>query len=290
MALLRSSMATAVLVALTQAGPAGLSLREIARACRARDSSVQRALQILLEEGAVERRTGPTGAGYVLGGHPFRRELLALAFHDAPRMAALAIAARANPAVEFAGADAGGVLVVFGQRSTAEERLRLGKALEPVRPPVALTAFEHDELVERLLEEPELRTRAARSTVLVGSLARSFPDSRRHGDPRHARPLGRPHPALHLPSRRALQRIAKRFHLDEVRLFGSAVRSDFRPDSDLDVLVRPRPDAHLGLFDLVALEDELEALFQRDVDLVTPGTLSERTGPRVEREAVLLYG
>lgn len=290
MVLLRSSVAASVLIALTQAGSAGLSLREIARACRARDSSVQRALRLLLEARAAERREGPGGASYGLGKHPLRRELLALALHDTPCEAALATLARAGPAVEFAGLDAQGLLVVFRQRSTAEERLRLSGALDRVRPPVALVTFEHDDLVERLLEEPELRTRAAACTVLTGSLARSFPDRRRHGDSRHARQLGRPHPSLRLPSRRALRRIAERFQLDAVQLFGSAVRSDFRPDSDVDVLVRPRPGARLGIFDLVALEDELETLFDRDVDLVTPGALNERLAPRVEREAVPLYG
>lgn len=288
--MLRSSLASAVLIALTQAGPAGVSLRELSRACRARDSSVQRAVELLLAEGIVERREEPAGASYALGQHPLRQELLSLAIHETPRAAVLATLVLANPAVEFAGADGHGLLVVFRQRSTAEQRLRLRGALDRLQPPPALTSFEHDALADRLLEHPELRARAARSTMLVGRLARSFPDRRRHGDRRRARPLGRPHPSLRLPSQRALTRIARRFRLDEVRLFGSAIRSDFRPDSDLDVLVRPRPGARLGIFDLVALEDELEDLFERDVDLVTPSALSDSIRPRVEREAVALYG
>lgn len=290
MSLLRSSVASAVLIALTQASPAGLSLRELSRASRARDSSVQRAVEVLAEEGIVERHDGPAGARYALGQHPLQRELLTLGLHDTSRMATLETLSLANPAVEFAAVDARGLLVVFRQRSTADERLRLRGALDLLRPPVALTSFEHDALAERLLEEPELRARAARSTILAGSVARSFPDRRRHGDPRRARALGRPHPSLRLPSQRALQRIAKRFRLDEMRLFGSAVRSDFRADSDLDVLVRPRPGARLGIFDLIALEDELEGLFDRDVDLVTPDALGESVRPRVEREAVVLCG
>lgn len=290
MSLLRSSVASAALIALTQAGPAGLSLRELSRACRARDSSVQRALELLVDDGIVEKRTVRAGASYALGQHPLQRELLVLALNDTPRLAALEALGVANPAVEFAGVDAQGLLIVFRQRSTAEERLRVRSALDLLRPPVAVISFQHDTLVERLPEEPELRARAARSTILVGGLARSFPDRRQHGDPRHARRLGRPHPSLRLPSERALHRIAKRFRLKEMRLFGSAVRSDFRADSDLDVLVRPRPDARLGIFDLVALEDELEHLFDRDVDVVTPGALDESVRPRVERESVALYG
>lgn len=290
MGLLRSPLASAVLVALTQTDPSGLNLRDLARACGARDSSVQRALALLSEEGLIERREGGSGASYALGQHPLQRELLALALHETPLTAALGAMARANPAVEFAGIDERGVLVVFRARSTAEERLRLRGTLDLLRPPPPLTSFEHDALVERLLEQPELRERASKATILAGSLARSFPDRRRHGDPRRARRLGRPHPSLRVPSRRALGRVARRFRLDEIRLFGSAVRSDFRPDSDLDVLVRPRPGARLGIFDLVALEDELEDLFERDVDVVTPGALSDGIRPRVEREAVALYG
>ena len=51
-------------------------------------------------------------------------------------------------------------------------------------------------------------------------------------------------------------------------LFGSVLRDDFRPDSDVDVLVTFAPDAQWSLFDLVHMQDELEQLFGRHVDLV----------------------
>ncbi len=51
-------------------------------------------------------------------------------------------------------------------------------------------------------------------------------------------------------------------------LFGSVLRDDFRPDSDVDVLVTFAPDAKWSLFDLVHMQDELEQLFGRHVDLV----------------------
>lgn len=289
MGLLRSSLASLVAIALTQAGRDGLSLRELARACRTCDSSVQRALDALLDEG-IARKGGGGGRRYVLAGHALEREVLTLAFYDTPRTAALTTLCLANAAVEFAGLDAQGLIVVFRQRAAAETRLRLAHALDYLRAPVALTSFQHDTLVERLRQHPELRARAARSVILAGMLSRSFPDRRRHGDLRRARPLGRPHPSLRLPSQRALRRIAERFRLDELDLFGSAVRSDFRADSDVDVLVRARPDARLRIADLVGLEDELEELFDRDVDLVTPETLDGRFRSRVEREAVPLYG
>lgn len=47
------------------------------------------------------------------------------------------------------------------------------------------------------------------------------------------------------------------------------LRDDFRPDSDIDVLVTFSPEAHHTLFDPVHMENELKEIFQRDVDLVS---------------------
>ena len=51
-------------------------------------------------------------------------------------------------------------------------------------------------------------------------------------------------------------------------LFGSVVREDFRPDSDVDVLVSCEAGAGLSLFDLVTMQEELSTLIGRPVDLV----------------------
>jgi len=59
-----------------------------------------------------------------------------------------------------------------------------------------------------------------------------------------------------------------RWKVVEFSLFGSVLREDFRPDSDVDVLVTFSPDAKVSLFDLVEMQDELKAIFKRDVDLV----------------------
>ena len=67
------------------------------------------------------------------------------------------------------------------------------------------------------------------------------------------------------------QRIAefcRRWKIAEFALFGSALRDDFRPDSDIDVLVRYEPGFPRSLSDLVNMEDELKAIFGREVDLV----------------------
>ena len=59
-----------------------------------------------------------------------------------------------------------------------------------------------------------------------------------------------------------------RWKILEFSLFGSVLREDFGPDSDVDVLVTFHPDARWSLFDFVDMQEELKALFGRDVDLV----------------------
>ena len=60
----------------------------------------------------------------------------------------------------------------------------------------------------------------------------------------------------------------KRWSVVEFSLFGSVLRSDFGPDSDVDVLVTFAPDAHISLFDMAQMQIELVALFGHPVDLV----------------------
>jgi uncharacterized protein len=59
----------------------------------------------------------------------------------------------------------------------------------------------------------------------------------------------------------------QRWQITEFALFGSVLRDDFRPDSDIDVLVMFSSAAQWSLFDWVDLKDELEALFGRTVDI-----------------------
>jgi uncharacterized protein len=65
-----------------------------------------------------------------------------------------------------------------------------------------------------------------------------------------------------------IEEFCSRWKVVELALFGSALREDFRPDSDIDVLVTFDPNAHHSLFELVRMEEELEAIFGRKVDLV----------------------
>ncbi|MEI7836115.1 MAG: nucleotidyltransferase domain-containing protein [Planctomycetota bacterium] len=60
----------------------------------------------------------------------------------------------------------------------------------------------------------------------------------------------------------------QKWKVREFSLFGSVLREDFSPESDVDVLVSFQPDSQWDLFDLVKMRDELMAMFLRDVDLV----------------------
>jgi hypothetical protein len=61
--------------------------------------------------------------------------------------------------------------------------------------------------------------------------------------------------------------------ITEFALFGSILRDDFRPDSDVDVLVSFALDAKWSLFDIVHMKEELETLFGREVDFVEKAAL-----------------
>jgi len=78
----------------------------------------------------------------------------------------------------------------------------------------------------------------------------------------------------------------RRWKIAEIRVFGSALRQDFRPDSDLDLLVRFRPDADWSLIDHVAMEEELAGIIGRKVDLVSERAI-ERSSNWIRRKAIL---
>lgn len=61
----------------------------------------------------------------------------------------------------------------------------------------------------------------------------------------------------------------KRWKISEFAIFGSALSTDFHPDSDVDVLVSFASGAKTTLFDMVHMQDELEVIFGRDVDLIS---------------------
>jgi len=71
----------------------------------------------------------------------------------------------------------------------------------------------------------------------------------------------------------AIEDFSRRWKITEFSLFGSVLREDFGPGSDVDVLVSFEEDATWSLFDLVEMKAELGEIFGRDVDLVEKGSL-----------------
>ncbi len=68
--------------------------------------------------------------------------------------------------------------------------------------------------------------------------------------------------------RESLESFCRRWRVRELSIFGSALRDDFRPDSDVDVLVDFEPEVHWDFVHLLEMTRELESLFGRTVDLV----------------------
>jgi predicted nucleotidyltransferase len=87
------------------------------------------------------------------------------------------------------------------------------------------------------------------------------------------------------------QRIAefcRKYHIRRLALFGSVLGDDFRPDSDVDVLVAFEPGQVIGLR-IIDIEDELARLFGRRVDLVSEKYLNHRIRDEVLAAAEVQY-
>ena len=83
-----------------------------------------------------------------------------------------------------------------------------------------------------------------------------------------------------------LNPFCERWGVSELALFGSVLRGDFGPDSDVDVLVAFLPGVRRGLIDVMRMEEELEQLFGRKADLLTRRGLEVSREPDV-RDAIL---
>jgi predicted nucleotidyltransferase len=88
--------------------------------------------------------------------------------------------------------------------------------------------------------------------------------------------------------REAIEAFCKRWRIRELAIFGSALRDDFRPDSDIDVLVDFEPDAFWGFTHLLEMTRELEHIFGRTVDLVDRRVL-ERDRNYIRRNHILRH-
>lgn len=86
--------------------------------------------------------------------------------------------------------------------------------------------------------------------------------------------------------RRQVEEFCRRWKIVELAVFGSALRKDFRPDSDVDFLARFAPDAEWSLFDVMRAEEDLEAIVGRPVDLIEREVV-EQSDNWIRRKAIL---
>ncbi len=87
----------------------------------------------------------------------------------------------------------------------------------------------------------------------------------------------------------AIRDFCRRHCVRRLSLFGSVLRNDFTPDSDIDVLLEFEPGAGVGMIAFEGLELELGGIIGRKVDLNTPGSLSPYFAEEVLREAMPIH-
>ena len=78
----------------------------------------------------------------------------------------------------------------------------------------------------------------------------------------------------------------QRWKAQKIERFGSVLRQDFGPDSDIDLLITPSPAAAWSLLDHVSMQEELSMIFGRKVDLVSRRAI-EHSKNHFRREAIL---
>jgi uncharacterized protein len=92
-------------------------------------------------------------------------------------------------------------------------------------------------------------------------------------------------PAIELPME-AIAEFCHKWQVTEFALFGSVLREDFRPDSDIDVLLTFSPTAKRGLTETLRMRDELRVIFGRKVDLLVKAAI-ERSDNWLRRKSIL---
>lgn len=86
--------------------------------------------------------------------------------------------------------------------------------------------------------------------------------------------------------REKIVEFCRRWKIREFALFGSVLRDDFRPESDIDVLVAFAADARWSLLDHVTMQEELKSIFGRNVDLVSKKGIERSRNP-IRRKEIL---
>ncbi len=89
--------------------------------------------------------------------------------------------------------------------------------------------------------------------------------------------------------RQKIAEFCRRNHIRKLALFGSILRDDFRPESDIDMLAEFEPGHTVGLIRMAALERELSEMLGRKVDLRTPAELSRYFRDEVVQGSEIQY-
>ncbi len=95
-------------------------------------------------------------------------------------------------------------------------------------------------------------------------------------------------PAIVIP-KSEIAELCRRYQVRQLSLFGSAVRDDFGPESDIDVLVEFEPEARVGFLTLSRMARELSALLGRPVDLVPRNGLKPAIREEVLKQEQVIY-
>ncbi len=95
-------------------------------------------------------------------------------------------------------------------------------------------------------------------------------------------------PKIQIPTEQ-IRDFCRRNQIRQLLLFGSVLRDDFRPESDVDVLVEFEPGAQIGLFEFMRIQEELAALLQRPVDLAPKDGLKPVIRSSVLASAQVVY-
>jgi len=97
-------------------------------------------------------------------------------------------------------------------------------------------------------------------------------------------------PAQIQPGAERLAEFCRRHHIRRLSVVGSVLREDFRPDSDIDILIEFDPDGRPGMVGLHQVEEELSELYGgHRIDLLNPKYLNRRIRDRLLQEAEVLF-
>ena len=89
--------------------------------------------------------------------------------------------------------------------------------------------------------------------------------------------------------KKEIEIFCRKHHIRRLSLFGSSLREDFTPESDVDILIEFEPEQVVGFFRLAGIEIELSKILKRKVDLRTPAELSRYFRQEVIDTAEIQY-